>query len=308
MKGLKLSEDYFIQHGIPLLNRPFAQFSDKIAAGLAGAGSECFGMDDELSQDHDWGPGFSFWLKEQDYKEFGQSLQCAYDELPSVYRGFGPRKASPGEEWRVGVTTIKNFFIRLTGTGSPPASHQDWLRIPEHGLAAAINGKIFVDPLGDFTTWRRKIEAYYPEDVRLRKLSSRCISIGQSGQYNFLRSSRREDIFGALFALTQFCDDILSMAFLLNHTFAPYYKLRHRAAVQLPILGEEIYEMVTLILNTTEVRKQVMSIEKICKSLIGELRSQRLTDSSSDFLLDHAKSVHDRISDTTLKASHAIVP
>jgi hypothetical protein len=70
----------------------------RIAAGIAGRGSECFGFDDEVSQDHDWGTGISFWLTEQDEREFGFKLErFAFEgrEAIIVY----PEKAREGCPW-----------------------------------------------------------------------------------------------------------------------------------------------------------------------------------------------------------------
>ena len=58
MKGLELSRAYFEAYGRPMLERDFAQVIDRIAVGLVGHGSECFGFDDEISLDHDVSNGF----------------------------------------------------------------------------------------------------------------------------------------------------------------------------------------------------------------------------------------------------------
>ena len=47
MRGLRLSEEYFNKHGLPMLMNLFPEASGRIAAGLIGPGSECFGFDAE---------------------------------------------------------------------------------------------------------------------------------------------------------------------------------------------------------------------------------------------------------------------
>ena len=91
MKGLELSRQYFEAVGLPMLEAQFTSELPRIAAGLVGEGSECFGFDDEISRDHDWGPGFCLWLREEDYAAFGARLQAAYQALPRSFAGFPPR-------------------------------------------------------------------------------------------------------------------------------------------------------------------------------------------------------------------------
>lgn len=57
MKGLELSRAYWEKCALPLFRRELPAFLERAAVGLVGEGSECFGFDDEISQDHDWGAG-----------------------------------------------------------------------------------------------------------------------------------------------------------------------------------------------------------------------------------------------------------
>lgn len=82
MQGLELSERYFYCCGEPMILEKFKDYKDKIAAGLIGDGSECFGFDDELSRDHDWGPSFCLWLTMDDYIKIGKLLKEEIKKLP----------------------------------------------------------------------------------------------------------------------------------------------------------------------------------------------------------------------------------
>lgn len=301
MKGLELAEAYYRAVGRPMIRGRFADWEDRLAAGLSGPGSECFGFDDDISRDHDWGPAFCLWLGDEDHLEIGARLQQAYLELPPIFMGFGPREASPGEEWRVGAGRTSDFFRRFTGLDRPPATLQEWLRIPEANLATCTNGKVFCDPLGGFTRWRQALLDYYPEDVRLKKIASLCITIAQTGQYNFARSVRRGESFSAAYSVVKFCADAIALVFLLNRRYAPFYKWLHRAVRELPLLGREVHERVGVLLNTVEPGPQEEVMEAVSVLLADELRRQGLSDSESDFLLDHAPRVHARIVDPQLR-------
>lgn len=301
MKGLDLAKAYYRQHGKKMIAAQFPEFADRIAVGLVGPGSDCFGFDDRWSQDHDWGPGFCLWLTSDDYESIGGALQTAYRRLPDHFMGFGPRISSPGEEWRVGVNRIVDFFARLTGLGHPPQCNTDWLRVPEHALATCVNGQVFTDSMGEVTRWRRIFGAYYPEDIRLKKIASRCITVAQSGQYNFPRALQRGEHFAADVARTQFCTDMISLVFLLNRRFAPFYKWLHRAVADLPLLGNVVHAQINEILITADARQQAHLMGYMAEQAIQAIRDQGLSDATSDFLLDHALVVQGKIKDSRLR-------
>ena len=62
MTGLELAKAYYETYGKRMLAEEFPRYVDRIAVGLAGEGSECFGFDDAISRDHDFGPSFCMWL------------------------------------------------------------------------------------------------------------------------------------------------------------------------------------------------------------------------------------------------------
>ena len=75
--GLRLARDYYETFGRPMIEKEFPAYMDKIAVGLAGRGSDCFGYDDEASRDHDWGPDFCMWVTDETWQEIGEALQQA---------------------------------------------------------------------------------------------------------------------------------------------------------------------------------------------------------------------------------------
>ncbi|MFH0726469.1 MAG: DUF4037 domain-containing protein [Pseudomonadota bacterium] len=299
MKGLALSEAYYRAFGAAMIGTKFPAHRNRIAVGLAGLGSECFGFDDALSRDHDWGPGFCMWLDGNDYNAIGVLLQKAYDALPG-FMGFHRRESTWGQG-RVGVLSTERFYASFIGSPHPPETPGQWLTIPESGLAACTNGRVFGDPLDAFSSIRRQLLNHYPEDIRLKKIAAHCMTAAQSGQYNYSRSLRRNADYPAFQALAKFCEEVLALVFLLNRRYMPFYKWACRAASALPLLGAELSEAVENLIRETEPREKEHRIESICAKLIEALKEQDLSDSPSDFLLDHGPRVHSRIRDEKLK-------
>ena len=301
MKGLELAQLYYNEFGAAMIKEKFSEYQDKIAVGLVGDGSDCFEFDDEQSRDHDWGPGFCLWLVKEDYKKIGHALSNEYEKLPQEYKGF-KRIPSPWGSGRVGVLEIGAFYKKFIGIDHEPDSLERWLYTPENNLAVCTNGKIFSDPLGKFSEIRKYLLDFYPEDVRISLITSRCVSAAQSGQYNYSRAVSHKEYFAARFAEVKFSADIMSLLFLLNKKYAPFYKWRHRAVRSLDILGEFIYSKINEIIETDDHKVKISIIEHISAEIIKELHRQGLSDSKSDFLLDHCPSIHSNIKDEKLKA------
>ncbi len=291
-----------------MIEKDFPLYKGRIAAGLVGDGSECLGFDDEISQDHDWGPSFCIWLTKTDFEQIGSELQRAYERLPQRINGFPARKESHWGSGRTGVFEINRFYKRFIAFDHPPKNLAEWRVLPENNLATATNGRIFFDPLGEFTVFRDQLKSFYPEDIRLKKIAARCMKIAQSGQYNFSRCVRRNEPVAAQHAATEFIAAAISMIFLLNRQYCPFYKWMHRALRRLPILGQTIYDLILdLVLphdnnRPTSHDRKVNLIEKISQHIISELKRQSLTDSSSDFLLDHGPLVQKKIRDPEIRA------
>ena len=63
MKGLELAKRLYEERARKLFENELPDLIPQMAVGLVGEGSECFGFDDEISRDHDWGPAFCIWLR-----------------------------------------------------------------------------------------------------------------------------------------------------------------------------------------------------------------------------------------------------
>ena len=305
IKGLELSKLYFENIYLPELQKNFPELLEKMAIGLAGEGSECFGYDDEISRDHDFGPSCCIWLTDSDYNNYGKEIQEKLDKLPKEFMGF---KALNISEWgndRRGVLNMNDWYYKFLGTEAGPGNLYDWRLIPETALASAVNGEVFVDNLGEFSKIREKLKKYFPEDIRLNKIATRCMKIGQSGQYNFRRCMKRGETVAAKIAEAEFIDEAIHMIHLLNREYKLFYKWMHRRLKELPILGEKSYFLIKELseLSVNEVNRKIEIIENICMNIIVELKNQDIADkySKSDFLPDYGPFIQQKIKDEKLR-------
>ena len=108
--------------------------------GLVGRGSECFGFDDEISMDHDYGPSFCVWLPGELYKQYGEMVQTAYDKMPADFLGVPGRVSEETGKDRVGVLCLEDFYYSLLGIDHVPETNLEWLRLQDENLATATNG------------------------------------------------------------------------------------------------------------------------------------------------------------------------
>ena len=329
MNGLELSKLYYQQVGRPVLEEKFGEYMPRIAAGLVGEGSECFGFDDDISRDHDFGPGFCIWLNKEDYAQIGAEMQQAYDNLPKEFMGYSARNTSNRGGGRVGVFEINQFYKQFIGAEMPPQTLTRWLYLPEHKIATAVNGEVFEDNLGEFSKIREVLKNYYPEDVRIKKIASRASAMAQSGQYNYARCMRRGDSVAANMALTEFVKATVSMVYLLNKHYSPYYKWQFYGLRELnrkmghTFACSGVLNMLEKLSKTEDQSnvwqpplnddfnpyinsfdKKVVLIENICTLVINELRRQGLTDIDDNFLEIHTYKIMNKISDSELRRFH----
>jgi len=295
MNGLALARAYHDAHHHALLARYPAQ---RIAAGLVGFGSECFGFDDALSRDHDFGPGFCLWLTSADFAAFGSDLQAGYDRLPTPFAGVPARTTTARSGQRVGVFAIDDFYSQFLGAPELPISAADWLQIPEELLATAVNGAVFNDPLGQFSHVRQSLLAYYPDNLLRRKLASIVAKMAQSGQYNLPRALQRGELTTALLAQAEFIRHTCNVAYILNRRFAPFYKWLHRGLQTLPLLSTLHAALHQL--AQTPLHQSAAQVENICAQLLQTLIAQGYTIAGDSFLESHV----DAILHPTLETRH----
>ena len=320
VSGLELARAYYEAHGARMVRATLPERYGRVAAGLAGEGSECFGFDDAISRDHDFGPCFCLWLTDEDYAAFGPALREAYAALPASFMGCPARMESEHGGGRVGVLRSGDFYRKHTGRPDGAFTLAEWLRVPEAGLAAAVNGAVFADPLGEFSRVRETLLRHYPEDIRLKKMAARAALMAQSGQYNYARCMSRGETVAAFWSLAEFARHAAGLVFLLNKKYMPFYKWAHRAMIGLPLLGDVAYLLETLSLGGLDTEKwrfapprdmaaarntvddNVAVIEKICALTAGALRDEGLAESHDDFLMTQAADITAKISDATIRA------
>ena len=226
MKGLELSEQFFKAHEQEVIDL-LKEDIHKVSIGLCGQGSECFGFDDEISRDHDFGPGFCIFLDDEMEKKHGEALKQFYEGLPKEFMGISRNPSSHGQN-RVGVINTREFYFASLSLDEVPKNPFQWYQLSEERLAMATNGRLFYEGEDLFMEMRRVFQGFYPKDVVLKKLASRFAVMAQAGQYNYGRCLHRGDMVASQLALSLFLKNAMSALYLLHDRYMPFYKWSFR--------------------------------------------------------------------------------
>ena len=310
MKGIELSRELFEEYGKPMLENEFSEMLPLLCVGLFGSGSECFGFDDEISTDHDFEPSFCIFLPDEETLDRRTAflLERAYAKLPKEFKGYKRNMLAPVGGARRGVLRTGEFFKEKIGSETGKLTLTEWLSLPEQALAEATNGEVFFDNFGEVSKIRENL-AVFPEDVRRKKLAGNLLIMAQAGQYNYKRCIDHGETAAAQLAVCEFVKSAMSVIFLLNNKYQPYYKWAFRALRSLPKLSleAEIFEYLLTTNNDGETAEEkYYAIEGVAADIIDELAEQELTKAICGDLEKHAYSVNDSIGDSELRNLHIL--
>ena len=221
-----------------MIREKFPEFEDRIAVGIAGEGSDCFGYDDEISRDHDFGTGVCLWLTDEDMERFGCSLSVAYNELvDSAERSYYTDRLRE----RRGVMTVRGFYSNILhidcDTETPSLSDEDWYRLDHSCLKTATNGEVFRDDPGVFTAFRNYLKGYYPDAVWRTRIAEQLHYYASAFQVNYSRCMARGDTVAAELCRSRGISSAMELFFLLKREYPPFYKWTFRALTALDAEG-----------------------------------------------------------------------
>lgn len=308
MKGLEEARKFYEEAGAEMISRNFGDFENRIAVGLVGHGSECFGFDDQTSRDHDFETGFCLWLTKEDEEKIGFRLMRAYDKLVKSVNG--ERADRVVENGFQGVFVTGDFYRRYTGCDGAPKTWQDWLYTNSAYFAEATNGEVFRDDLGEFTKIRNEILHGMPEDVRIKKIGSCALKAAQSGQYNYARCIKHGEDGAAMLALCEFVTNAIELAFLLNRKHCPYYKWALRSMDGLGKFAELKQPLEYLLTADNDKAGQSVKkaiVEDISLALANEINAQFDLGVEGGFLEPYAYAIQKRIKNSDIRNLHIVL-
>lgn len=305
MNGLELSRKFYEESGKAMIHELFPEYEMRIAVGLAGSGSQCFGFDDDVSRDHDFERGFCLWLTDADDERIGVRLAREYRRISGARVSQASALGSAG----VGVMRISDFYRRFTGLPGAPEAWQDWLYLPMYSLAQAVNGAVFRDDLGHFSRIRNVIAHGMPEDVRRKRIAARLALMAQSGQYNYTRCLAHGQQGAAMLALSEFVTNTAQLLYLLDGKYAPYYKWLLRGVgtlSALPELADTLEFLLTAENDRSGQKLKAEIIEDIASQIVAELNARQLSCIDSLSLETQAFHVQSHIESMAIRSLHVM--
>jgi hypothetical protein len=244
------SREFFNELVKPILEREFPEETAQTAFGVFGWGSEALKLDDEYSRDHHWGLRIDALMPEDIFLNKRQAMLAKLaEQIPNNFQGH-PLREGHVAGFGIAPEPLESFLNRTIGINHPPQTYEEWLNIPEDDITHIINGEVWHDPLGSFTSIRETFNQYYPEPVWLRRMAHWCRYFSAMGTYALKRALLRNN---EVFASISFGKSIrwgIQLAFMLDREYFPYDKWLDAFFRRLPrmagLLGPVVDEAVKI--------------------------------------------------------------
>ena len=287
MNGLELAKHFYFDCVRPIIAAQVPEVQTAYAAGLIGYGSEVLGNDDESSRDHEWGPRLILFLDQANDEatntRLAQKLNNTLNEqLPPTFMGFPTRFKQ--DMWgtlmmttgvgkpHITITTPQKFLELTTGYRGVPATHREWLLVPEQRFLEFTSGAIFDDALGQVTTLRQQL-AYFPTLIWKYRLSYALESLGWELDVISL-CAKRGDHLSMHLNVAVTVKRIMQLTFLANRQYCPSYaKWLHRQFSKLPLLAREIEPLLKGVFAAKDETKIMAYIEQALDLIYAHLRT-----------------------------------
>ena len=295
------SRNFYKNKVANMIHEKFPEYENRIAVGLVGEGSDCFGYYDSISRDHDFGTGVCLWLDDKDYYEIGERLSYEYDKIAYADTDHG---LSARLKERRGVMSIHDFYSNILSIDCDidncSLSLMQWRLLDHNTLATAVNGEVFKDDLMKFTNFRNYLLNHYPNQVFKERLAQELHNYSMCLQVNYARCMSRKDYVAANICKTDGIKAAMQIFFLLKKVYPPYYKWTFKAVEKLDYnhnFSQLIYDLSITELNPkvwddkiydpnylNMDDKIVVLSEQIGTYLVTQLRNQGFTSDRDPYL------------------------
>lgn len=196
------------------------------------------GYDDEVSQDHMWGPRFYMFLNSNDIEKKAEIFETLSELLPYQYKGYSVNFTEPDPNDNgvqhakfissgnvnplIFIQTFDEFLYDELGTSDLENLRPlDWLSFSEHRLLSLVSGKMFVDKLN--IADKLILLKYYPNDIRNYLIASNWDIIA-SEQAFVKRCGETGDEIGSIIICARIAERLMRLCFLYKKVYAPYSK------------------------------------------------------------------------------------
>ena len=203
------------------------------AAGRLGSGSDVLGLDDAVSQDHDWGLRLNLLVSADIAAHVDAYLE---ETLPESFEGLPTRFTTTWDahrRHRVQVQDVASFVHSRTGVDlRDPLSTDDWLMLTGQAVLEVTAGPVFVDTDGALTAARTAL-GWYPDEVWKYVIAADWARLAQ--ELPFVgRTAEVGDDLGSRVITARLVDVATHLAHLIDRRWPPYSKWLGTSLTRLP--------------------------------------------------------------------------